>query len=307
MESIFKKIAAMNIDNIANKLFYLAQISNVDVPNKVITLLDIASEIKKYDSYESFISKSPDEIKDPEFLVNMYDMLRWWDYIIQDIEKFKYMAKFLQTVRVGAENSELELLQDSLKTLFPTVIFSQPHRADEFETRFEEFARKYAKKYLQIHQEHNNKIRSLQPQIDDLIHKITIMEELSCIDILKPYCTIPDIQNVRIAIIKDFSLCDYSPSEDDILKHFVCPKCKFSLADFYNTMQFDELNSSIEPAFQKCMRALVSNLSTKIIDSEENAIDALVKAVSVSDVDAIKNIFSGKFLEKVKELLDNGR
>ena len=199
----------------------------------------------------------------------------------------------------------MELLQESLKTLLPSVIFSQPHRADEFETRFEEFAQRYTKHYLHMHQDHNNKIRTIQPKIDDLIHKITIMEELSCISVLKPYCSIPNIDHIKLVLLKDFSVCDHPLSENDIRKYFVCPKCKFSLADFYNIMEFDELNSFIEPAFQKCMKALVSNLSTKIIDSEVNTIDALVKAVSVSDINAIKNIFSGKFLEKVKQLLEN--
>jgi len=305
MESIFKKIAAMDIENIASKLFYLAKNSNVDVPDRTIALLDAASVIKKYDSYESFISKSPDEIKDSEFLVSMYDMLRWWAYIVQSIEKFKYMAKFLQTVSVGAKNSQLELLQDSLKTLFPTVIFGQPHRADEFETRFEEFVRRYTRQYLHMHQAHNSKIRAFQSEIDDLIHKITIMEELSSIRILKPYCSIPDIEHIKFVLLKDFSVCDYYPSENDIRKYFVCPRCKFSLADFYNITEFDKINSLIEPAFGKCMKALVSNISNKIMDSERNVIDSLVKAVSVSDIDAIKNIFSGKFLEKVKQLLED--
>ncbi len=304
MENIFEQIKSFDIDKIEDKLSSFAKIIGNELPDTVKNTLNTARKIAKYPSYSELISNESDEITDNNRLITILEMLKHWENIINKSQRVEYIIQFTSTVKIGPQNPQLDLLHQIVTELIPAVLFSQPHRLPELESRFDDFSTKYIHQYIELHQQHNEKIKKLTDKINDLIDEITIMEKLSCVELLKPYCEIPDIEKIRNIIVKEFTLCDYPICEEDIKQHFICPQCRFTMADFYDAVDFSEIASIVNPAFKKCMKALVSNLADKIMDKENNTIDALVKAVSVSDINSIKNIFSEKFVNRVKTLLE---
>jgi len=296
------EIYTVDLSTIQENLAYFTDTMGTSISSETEEILAYIHSVQQYESPKHFLKNAPPGFLDSGKVLNTASLIKGWRNVIENRDELERVITFLNSVILPNGEVKISFFAQSLSDSMDTVVFKQPHRINELLDKFDILLRLYTREYHKFHKKHNEMLVQFAPAVDEIFQKAGIIHKLASVPKLTEYCEHTMIDDLQL-YPEFFMPCEYEPTDDDIRTHFSCPKCHRNFLDSGIAPVFNSIDMNINMQFDKCMRALALKLSDKILDSQDDPLNALVKAISISDLSAIQNIFSDKLLERIRFIL----
>lgn len=302
MDMIVKKVFELPFKDLRNEFLKLALEFNIRAPREIAEQFVFADKIFSYRDENDFKENAPDELLQVSRLTKLLQTMKQIEKLLEEKEELHRIAVFLGSVPYPPGNVRISFMAKSLRSMLPEAIFKSPHRIDEIREQFESMLAAYVSQYLKFHAQINAKLLELKDRSANIIKQLNLLKKLSPIPALSKYCAKDEISRFEFNV-KNLLPCEHKPTVEEISQHFVCPRCRRSFMDEGIVSSFLKTAEECDEAFKKCVSSLSYQLSQKVLESEDDALKAIVKAASVSDLKTITNILSDELVERIKEVL----
>ncbi len=297
-----EKLFQIDAQALQAKLAELASSLELPLPQKVAETFQYIEQIQSYPTPENFTKNAPYELIDTGKLETASTLLSGWQTLLRNCGELENMHRFLRSITLPQDDAKLKLYVQNFSQTLSASLFTQPHRYEEIVDRFEILLGNYVLEYKAFHKAYHDNLEKLAPQIEDMFDKIYIMRKLHEIPALSTYYTLDEIDALGLNH-EMFMACSCIPQDSEIRENYVCPHCLISFDNAQLFTLFDSARPLVERTFRQCQYAISQKLAAKILTNPDDDLTALIKAFSVADLRALKNVFSPLLFEKLSSVL----
>ena len=302
MYHAIEKLFQIDTKALHAKLVELASSLELPMPQKVNEVFQYIDQVKSYQTPENFTKNAPYELIETSKLETAATLLSAWQMILRNSGELENMHRFIQNIALPRDDAKLRLYVQNFSQTLTAALFAQPHRFEEIADRFEILLGNYVLEYKAFHQFYHAKLEKLAPQIEDMFDKIHILRKLHQIPALSAHYTLDEIDELSINA-EMFMACSCLPLDSEIRESYVCPHCFITFDNAQIFTLFEQARTLVDKTFKQCQYAVSQKLAEKILSSHDDELTALIKAFSVADLSALKNVFSPLLCEKLSHVL----